>query len=168
VQAVHDKGGRIVYQIWHGGRTTDPSFTKTAAISSTDVAIKEGVETKAATQEDLDRIRGDFKKGAERAKRVGFDAIELHAGFGFLIDSFIRDGLNTRTDKYGGSIENRCRFLFEVLDTIIEVFGHNRVGLKISPRSDYQGNSESNVDAWLAHIIEGLNKRHVAFVEVSE
>ena len=78
---------------------------------------------KAATEEDLTRIKNDYKSSAERAKRAGFDGIEIHTGYGYFLDSFLRTGINTRTDNYGGSVENRARYPLEVLDAVIDVFG---------------------------------------------
>ena len=106
--------------------------------------------------------------GSERAKRAGFDGIQLHAAHGYIVDQFLRTSSNQRDDEYGGSIENRARFLFEALDQLIEVFGAERTGIKLSPINDYNGQSDSDPIALTEHVIQGLNQRNVAFLEVNE
>lgn len=83
--------------------------------------------------EDIERVKGEYIKAAERAKRAGFDGVEVHCGYGYLLDSFLRDKWNNRTDNYGGSIENRARFPLEILDEVIKVWGSSKVGVKLSP-----------------------------------
>jgi N-ethylmaleimide reductase len=114
------------------------------------------------------RIKGEFKSSAERAKRCGFDGIEIHIGYGYYLDSFLRTGINQRTDAYGGSVENRARYPLEVLDAIIEVFDSQRVGLKLAPRNAFNHNSDINPEETLGYVIDQLNKRNVGFLEVSE
>ena len=92
----------------------------------------------------MDRVKGEYKLAAERAKRAGFDGIEIHCGFGYLLDSFLRDKWNNRTDNYGGPIENRARFPLEVIDVVAKVWGSTKVGVKITPVSDYNGMSDSD------------------------
>ena len=120
---------------------------------------KPEVVPKAMTLADMARVKEEYKKAAERAKRVGFDGIEMHCGYGYLLDSFLRDGINKRTDNYGGSIENRARFPLEVLDVLINEFGAKRLGVKLSLRNDYNGMKESDPDSVLAYFIDRLNER---------
>lgn len=101
----------------------------------------------------------DFRKGAENVKAAGFDGVELHGAHGYLVDQFLRDSVNNRTDAYGGSIPNRARFLLEVLDQLIEVFGAQRVGLKLSPVCDYNDIHDSDPIALLDYLIEELNQK---------
>ena len=151
VDAVHAKGGRIFHQIWHGGRASHPNHVggletygpSAIAITST-VHTKNGreqhVAPKAATKEDIQRLVADFRKGAENVKKAGFDGIELHGAHGYIVDQFLQETSNQRDDEYGGSFENRARFLFEVLDQILEVFPPERVGIKLSPICQYNYN----------------------------
>jgi len=154
-EAVHKKDGRIFMQIWHAGRAAHPDqIGGRHPISSSAIAIdgkiwangkqQPHVVPKEATLDDIKRIIEAFRAGAERAKKAGFDGVELHGANGYIIDQFLRDGVNKRTDNYGGSIENRMRLCSEVLDQLISVFGSNRVGIKISPVNDYNKMSDSN------------------------
>ncbi len=177
--AVHAKGGRIILQIWHAGRAAHPDFHGgKIAISSTDSAIRENAHTskgkvphqkpKAMEEEDFKNVTNAFRKGAENAKKAGFDALELHGANGYLMDQFLRDYPNQRKDKYGGSIENRCRFPLEIIDVLISVFGADRVGMKLSPCGRFQDMSDSDPVALYSYLFEELSKRKVAFVEVME
>ncbi|CDW72532.1 fad fmn-binding family protein [Stylonychia lemnae] len=179
VDAVHEKGGRIFLQIWHAGRAAHPEqIGGLQPISSSAIAIN-GSATfvkgkanhqvpKAATIEDIQQLLRDFRKGAENAKKAGFDGIQLHGAHGYLIDQFLRNKANQRTDEYGGSIENRCRFPLQVMDQLIEVFGSGRVGIKVSPIYDFNDNADSDPFSLYSYFIEQLNKRQVAFLEINE
>lgn len=118
--------------------------------------------------EDIERVKGEYIKAAERAKRAGFDGVEVHCGYGYLLDSFLRDKWNNRTDNYGGSIENRARFPLEILDEVIKVWGSSKVGVKLSPMNSYNEMSDSDPKAMLKYFIEQLNKKKVEFLEVCE
>lgn len=177
--AVHAKGGKIFLQIWHGGRASHPdNLGGIIPIAPSAIAINGSIHTangrvphavpREATLEDIKKLIADFRKGAENAKAAGFDGLELHGANGYIIDQFLRDGSNKRTDEYGGSIENRARLLFEVLDQLIEVFGAGKVGIKLSPTNDYNGMEDSDPIALFDYLIENLNKRNIAFVEVME
>jgi N-ethylmaleimide reductase len=177
--AVHAKGGRIVLQIWHSGRAAHPDLHDgKQSISSSANPIREDARTakgkvphstpKAMEEEDFKYITHAFRKGAENAKKAGFDGLQLHCANGYLMDQFLRDSPNQRKDKYGGSIENRCRFPLEIIDQLIEVFGADRVGVKVSPLGRFQDMSDSEPIALYSYFFEELNKRKVAFVEVME
>lgn len=123
---------------------------------------------KAATLEDIERLIKDFRKGAENVKAAGFDGVELHGAHGYLVDQFLRDSVNNRTDAYGGSIPNRARFCLEALDQLIEVFGPQRVGIKLSPVCDFNDIRDSDPLALMDYLIEQFNERQIAFLEVNE
>ena len=147
-------------------------------VSSSAVAINGTVHTKngrvahatprALTTEEVKEMVKTFRQGAENAKKAGFDGIQLHGAHGYLVDQFLRDCVNNRSDEYGGSIENRARFCLEVLDELIAVFGAGRVGIKLSPACEYNDMSDSNIFATLDYLFEEFNKKNIAFVEVNE
>jgi N-ethylmaleimide reductase len=176
--AVHAKGGLIALQIWHPGRAAHPFNNGGAeSISSTDRAIRDdGINTikgkvpQAAPRrlraDELPGIVAQFRAGAENALRAGFDAIQLHGAHGYLIDQFLRDSVNDRTDEYGGSIENRARLLFEVFDAVAEVWGANRVGLRISPLVAYNDIADSDPKALVRYVAEQFARRGGGFFEL--
>lgn len=175
VDAVHAKGGRIFHQIWHGGRASHPDFLGgEIPLSSAAVAINGTVYTqngkqnhvvpRAATTEEVKQLVKDFRRGIENVKRAGFDGIEVHGAHGYIIDQFLRDSLNNRTDEYGGSLENRARLLLEILDEAIAVFGPNRTGVKLSIVCDYNDLSDSDPFALMDYLVEQFNKRNLAFI----
>ena len=176
--AVHAAGGLIAMQIWHPGRATHPYINDGAEpVSSTDRAIR-GDEINTlmgkVPQAKPRRLRGDelagivgaFRVAAVNAKRAGFDAVQIHGAHGYLLDQFLRDGANDRSDAYGGSIANRARLLFEVLDAVIEVYGAGRVGLRISPLVEYNDMADSDPAALVRHVAEEFQKRRAAFFEL--
>ncbi|CDW86132.1 nadh:flavin oxidoreductase [Stylonychia lemnae] len=178
-KAVHDKGGKIYLQIWHAGRSAHPSqIGGVTPLSSSPVALNESVYTmngkeqlvvpKEATIAEIQELIKAFRHGAENAKKAGFDGIELHAGHGYIVDQFLRDCVNKRTDDYGGSIQNRCRLTLEILDQLVAVFGKGRVGMKISPLNEYNGMSDSNPFELFTYLLEQASKKGIAFVEVNE
>ncbi|CDW78264.1 fad fmn-binding family protein [Stylonychia lemnae] len=178
-EAVHSKDGRIFLQIWHAGRAAHPDqIGGRTPISSSAIAIdskvwaggklQPHVVPKEATLDDIKRVIEAFRAGAERAKQAGFDGVELHGANGYFIDQFLRDGVNKRTDNYGGSLENRSRLCFEVLDQLISVFGSQRVGVKLSPVNDYNKMEDSDPIALVSHLIPKLNERKLGFVELTE
>lgn len=177
--AVHAKGGRIILQIWHAGRAAHPEYHGgKVSLSSSAVAIRETARTpkgkvpyenpKAMEEEDFKYVTEAFRKGAENAKKAGFDGLELHCANGYLMDQFLRDYPNQRKDNYGGSIENRCRFPLEIIDQLILVFGADRVGVKVSPLGRFQDMSDSDPVSLYSYFFEELSKRNAAFVEVME
>jgi N-ethylmaleimide reductase len=178
---VHKKGGRIFLQLWHVGRISHKSHQPNGGLPVAPSAIKpEGgifsadwkpvsFETPRALEtSELAGIVADFKKGAENAKLAGFDGVEVHGANGYLLDQFLQDGSNQRTDNYGGSIENRSRLLLEVVDAAIEVFGKGRVGVRLSPYGTFNDMKDSNPIALFTYVIEQLNNRKIAYVHVIE
>ena len=175
--AVHAKGGRIFLQIWHGGRTCHPALNGgKEPVAPSAIAVDDEVHTpegklpltvpRALTLDEIPSIIAGFKQAAINAKQAGFDGVEVHGANGYLLDEFLRDGSNKRTDNYGGSIENRARLLLEVLEATIEVWGSDRVGLRISPVNSYNSMRDSDPVAlteWLSH---RLNDYNLAYLHV--
>jgi len=181
-KAVHDKGGKIFLQLWHVGRISHFSLQPNNNLPVAPSAIpaqNSGTFTadwkptpiltpKALEINEISQIISDYKKGAENAKIAGFDGVEVHGANGYLIDQFLQDGSNKRNDNYGGSIENRCRFLFEVLDEVIKVWGHNRVGVRLSPYGTFNDVCDSNPVALFTYVLKNLSLRKIAFVDLIE
>ena len=172
---VHEKGGRIYMQIWHAGRVAHPEHTGEQNISPSAIAIRGNsrkdlphVQPKEMTKEDIKTVLEQFRQGAINAKAAGFDGLELHGAGGYLVDSFLRDSANQRTDEYGGSVENRCRFALEVMDILIEVFGAKRVGAKFSPVGRFQDIYDSDPLKTYTYLLQELDKREVSFVHLAE
>ncbi len=176
--AVHAAGGRIFLQIWHGGRACHPLLNNGAqpvapspmAIGVGEVATPEGMQAYVTPRElrddELPGIVAGFRKAAENARAAGFDGVEVHGANGYLLDEFLRDGANKRTDPYGGSVENRARLMLEVLSAVSEVCGSDRVGLRISPLNSYNSMIDSDpigLSAWLA---TRLNDFNLAYLHV--
>ena len=147
--SVHAQGGRIVLQLWHGGRASHPDLNNSKeAVAPSAIAIEGQTHTKngpvdytlphALSIDEIPDIINGFKQGAINAKEAGFDGVEIHAANGYLIDEFLRDGSNKRTDTYGGSMGNRSRLLTEVLSAVCEIWGNDRVGIRISPINSFQ------------------------------
>jgi 2,4-dienoyl-CoA reductase-like NADH-dependent reductase (Old Yellow Enzyme family) len=179
VKAVHDKGGRIFAQIWHVGRVSDPTFLKgelpvaPSAIAPTGhVSLirpeKPFVTPRALDLSEIPGIIEAFHRGAQNAQAAGFDGVEIHGANGYLLDQFLQDGTNLRTDEYGGSIENRARLHLEVADAAISVFGPGRVGMHLAPRGDAHGISDSNRAATFTYLATELGKRKLAFIAARE
>ncbi len=178
-KAVHDKGGRIFLQLWHVGRISDPELLN-GELPVAPSAIKpkghvsllrptrEYVTPRALELKEIPGIVADFKKGAENAKRAGFDGVEIHAANGYLIDQFLQDGTNKRTDQYGGPIENRARLLLEVVDAAILVWGAGKVGVHLAPRGDSHDMHDSDRLATFGHVALELGKRKIAFIFTRE
>ncbi|MBB2887215.1 MULTISPECIES: alkene reductase [Pseudomonas] len=178
--AVHAGGGRIFLQLWHVGRLSHPLVQINSALPVAPSAIKadgeiytpEGLKSYELPRAlDLDEVPGviaDFRQGAENAKRAGFDGVEIHGANGYLIDQFLRDGTNTRTDTYGGSVENRARFLKEVVESVIEVFGASRVGVRLSPIFNYFSMSDSDPQATFNYAAKMLSRYGLAYLHVVE
>ncbi|MFM6134528.1 MAG: alkene reductase [Cuspidothrix sp.] len=177
--AVHAVGGRIFIQLWHCGRVSHPSFlggklpvapSAIAGIGSLHSSIgKVSLETPRALEtEEIPRIVAEFEQAAKNALEAGFDGIELHGAFGYLIDQFLQDGSNQRTDEYGGSIENRSRFLLEVVTAVTNIWGDNRVGIKLSPSNTFYGIEDSNTQATFSYVINALNSFNLAYLHLME
>ncbi|MFG1265999.1 alkene reductase [Xanthobacter aminoxidans] len=178
--AVHAKGGRIFIQLWHVGRVSHTSLqpnggapvAPSALTAASKTFVNNGfAETSAPRALELSEIPGivaDYRRAAANAIKAGFDGVEVHGANGYLIDQFLKDGSNHRTDAYGGSIENRARFLLEVMDAVIAEIGAARTGLRLSPVSPANGISESNPQALFNHVIDELEKRHPVYIHVVE
>ncbi len=176
--AVHAAGGRIYLQIWHPGRATHEVLNGGARpISSSDKAIRDDTihtprgklaypTPRPLRTDELPGIVALFAKAAENAKLAGFDGVQVHGAHGYLLDQFLRDGVNDRTDAYGGPIENRARLLFEVVDAAAAVFGIGRVGVRISPLVPINDMTDSDAPALVAHVARESEKRGLGFLEL--
>lgn len=174
-QAVHQKGGRIFLQLWHVGRISDPHFlggelpvAPSAIAPKGHVSLlrplRDFVTPRALTLPEIKELVKTYKKAAENARQAGFDGVEIHGANGYLPDQFLQSGSNSRTDEYGGSIENRARFLLEITDAAIEVWGAGRVGVHLSPRSDSNYISDANPKETFGYAARELGKRKIAFL----
>lgn len=174
-KAVHDRGGKIVLQLWHVGRISDPIFLNgaqpvapSAVRPKGHVSLvrpeKEFVTPRALELNEIPGIIEAYRKGAENAKKAGFDGVELHGANGYLLDQFLQDSTNHRTDEYGGAIENRARLLLEATDAAISVWGPGRVGVHLAPRADAHDMGDSNREATFTHVGSELGKRGIAFI----
>ena len=176
--AVHAAGGRIVLQIWHGGRACHPLLNGGAqpvapsplAITGDEVHTPEGkkpyVLPRELRDDELPGMVAGFKKAAENAKAAGFDGVEVHGANGYLLDAFLRDGANKRSGPYGGSVANRARLLFEVIEATCGVWGSDRVGLRLSPLNSFNSMIDSDpigLSSWLA---EQLNEFNLAYLHL--
>jgi len=179
-EAVHEAGGRIFQQLWHSGRINHPltmpdgevPVAPSAVRPEGSVATVEGekdfVVPRALATEEAVAIVEDFRRGAERSKRAGFDGVELHAANGYLVDQFLRDGTNRRDDRYGGSVENRVRFLREVVEALVDVWGGGRVGVRLSPLSSFNDMADSDPASTFGHAAATLDDLGVAYLHVVE
>ena len=177
--AVHARGGRIFAQLWHVGRVSHPSFhggalpVAPSAVGFegqvlTYEGMREYVAPRALETDEVAGVVTQFAAAAQRAYDAGFDGVELHGANGYLIDEFLRDGTNLRTDRYGGSVENRARFLLEVTAAVADVWGGNRVGVRVSPRGPGNGMSDSDPAATFSHAAAALNPFGLAYLHVLE
>ena len=177
VDAVHQKGGKIILQIWHAGRVANSSETGEENIAPSAIPVRSydkegnvvlGPTPREITLEDIELVKEQFRQAALRAKEAGFDALQLHGANGYLVDQFIRDGTNQRTDAYGGSIENRVRLCLELTDILISIYGKGRVGMKISPVGRYKDMFDSNPIETFTYLLKKLDEKGIAFVELAE
>src|SRR5690606_31946969 len=153
--AAHAKGGKLLQQLWHAGRSADPNYLdgqlpvapsaiKPAGHVSLVRPMKDYETPRALETEEIADIVEAYRKGAENAKEAGFDGVEIHGANGYLLDQFLQDSTNQRTDQYGGSLENRARLMLEVTDAAISVWGAGRVGMHLAPRADSHDMGDSN------------------------
>ncbi|WP_294764553.1 alkene reductase [uncultured Rhodoferax sp.] len=175
--AVHAKGGRIFMQIWHAGRAAHPDINGgQRTVSASAIAIDGDIHTPGGkvphavphalgTQEIADIVAA-FAQGAKNAIAAGFDGVEVHGANGYLIDQFLRDGANQRTDSYGGSVENRARFLFEILAAVSAAIGSERVGLRLSPLNSYNSMRDSDPVGLITFLAERLNDYKLAYLHL--
>jgi N-ethylmaleimide reductase len=177
-EAVHLAGGRIFLQLWHGGRACHPLLNNglqpvgpsSIAITDDTVRTPEGkkpyVTPRELGDEELVGIVAGFREAAKKAKAAGFDGVEVHGANGYLLDQFLRDGSNKRTGPYGGPIENRARLLLEVLAAVCDVWGSDRVGLRISPLNSFNSMIDSNPVALASWLATRLNDVGLAYLHL--
>ena len=172
--AVHEAGGRIVAQIWHMGRLARPDVTGMAPLSSSATRApyhKEPNpygEAQAATLDDIRQAVQDYADAARNAIRAGFDGVQLHGANGYLIDQFLRDGVNHRDDDYGGSPENRIRFMREAVAAVADTIGAGRTGIRLSPNGETQGADDSDPESVFIPAARALDELGIAFLELRE
>lgn len=179
-KAVHAAGGRIFAQLWHTGRVGH-SLVKGGELPVAPSAIRiegqkhftsqgpQDYETPRALEtSEVKAVVEDYRTAAKNALAAGFDGVELHGAFGYLPNQFLVDGANKRTDAYGGSIENRCRFVVEVMQALVDVWGPGRAAIKLSPSIPYNGMIDSDPTALFTHLIGELNKLPLAYVQMMQ
>jgi N-ethylmaleimide reductase len=180
-EAVKKQGGIIFLQLWHVGRISHSAFQKDGALPVAPSAIRPAgnaftsdfqrvpYETPRALKlSEIPQIVADYRKAAENAKEAGFDGIEIHAANGYLIQQFLEDETNHRTDRYGGSIEKRARLLFEVVDAVSKVWSIDRVGVRLSPFSNIGDVADSDPLKLYTFVVKGLAARKIGFLHLIE
>jgi len=179
-KAVHDKGGRIFLQLWHVGRVSHPDLQPGGALPVAPSAVrakgqaytqdgfKDLVTPRALETEEIPGIVADYAHAAQCAKDAGFDGVEIHAANGYLLQQFLSDKTNKRTDRYGGSIENRTRLVVEVTEAVVKVWGSDRVGIRISPLTTFSDIGDSNPEPLYDSLIAQLNPFNLAYLHVIE
>jgi N-ethylmaleimide reductase len=184
VDGVHSKGGHMFAQLWHTGRSSHVDMTGGETPVSASVNPEYWQEAdhlistprgwvlpsphRALSITEIAGIVEDYRKAAQRAMDAGFEGVELHAANGYLMDQFLQDGSNKRTDEYGGPIENRARFLFEVVASLVSVWGRDRVAVRIGPSGTWNGMSDSNPEALFTHVADKLNQFGLAYLHIIE
>ena len=178
-QAVHAEGGKIVLQLWHMGRIVHPDFlggqpglsasaTTAPDHAHTPTGRKPHEQARAATLDDIKRTVADYANAARNAKEAGFDGVQLHGANGYLVDQFLRAGTNLRTDEYGGSPQNRTRFMREVLEALIAVWGADRVSIRLSPNGMSQGCDDPDPASIFGEAARVIQELGVSFVELRQ
>ena len=179
IEQVHKAGGRIICQLWHMGRIVHPDFLngeKPVSASATTApgsvrtyaGKRDYVEARPLEISEIPGLLDDYQNAAENAKKAGFDGVQLHAANGYLIDQFIRSGTNLRTDEYGGSAENRVRLLGEVTRRLVDVWGSDRVSVRLSPNGDSQGADDATPVETFTTAAKLLDTIGIAFLELRE
>lgn len=177
--AVHGEGGRIFAQLWHAGRTSHSSFRDVGLpVAPSPIAAPGTVRTpngprpfeqpQELTMAGINAVVVDFRNAAEAAFNAGFDGVEIHGAYGYLIDEFTQDASNHRTDRYGGSVQNRCRFALEVAEAVVSIWGAERVGFRISPSARVNGMNDGDPVATFSHLVRGLNAMKLGYLHVME
>ncbi|MDP3981273.1 MAG: alkene reductase [Chlamydiota bacterium] len=179
--AVHQKGGKIFLQLWHVGRISHSSFHLQEGLPVGPSAIKPSgltmtadwkqvpFETPRALEiNEIAEIIADYKKASENAKAAGFDGVEVHSANGYLLDQFLQDGSNQRKDVYGGSFENRTRFLFEVVDVLSQVWDRKRIGVRLSPYGTFNDMQDTNPLQLFNYVFKQLSERAIGYIHVIE
>jgi len=177
-EAVHDKGGKIIAQLWHTGRVGHsidkggilPVAPSAIAIQGKEHFTSQGPKSyetpRALETNEVKQIVQDYKQAAVNAMEAGFDGVELHAAFGYLPNQFLVDGANQRTDEYGGSIENRSRFVIEVMQAMVDAIGENKVAIKLSPSLAFNSIIDSNPTDLYQYLLKELDKMPLLYVHV--
>jgi N-ethylmaleimide reductase len=176
-EAVHAKGGRIFLQLWHVGRISHPDFhdgdlpVAPSAIAPQGEAVtykgmQPFVTPRALTLEEMPSIVDQYRTAAKNALSAGFDGVEIHAANGYLLDQFLRDGSNQRDDNYGGTLENRCRLLLEVVSAVTRVWGAERVGVRLSPSGTFNDMSDSAPEKLFVYVLGQLNRFDLAYLHI--
>jgi 2,4-dienoyl-CoA reductase-like NADH-dependent reductase (Old Yellow Enzyme family) len=174
-RAVHEKGGRMLLQLWHVGRISDPIFLDGQLPVAPSAIAPKGhvslvrperpfVTPRALETDEIPGVIADFKRGAENARRAGFDGVEIHGANGYLLDQFLQDSTNHRSDAYGGTREKRARLMLEVADACLDVWGADRVGMHLAPRMDSHDMGDSDRLGTFTHVARELGKRKLAFI----
>lgn len=177
--AVHRAGGRIFLQLWHVGRVSHSLWLNgERPVSSSAVAMRGELYTpggmkpydtpRALEIAEIPGVIELYRRGAQNALAAGFDGVEIHGANGYLPDQFLRDGVNQRMDAYGGTVKNRARFLLEIVDAVVGVWGNDRVGVRLSPSGTFNGMSDSNPEKTFSHVIQELDNRGVVYVHLIE
>lgn len=178
--AVHERGGHIFLQLWHVGRISHPSLQPGGALPVAPSAVRPDgdavtydglqpyVTPRALDASEIPDIVADYRKAAVNAMEAGCDGVEIHAANGYLIDQFLRDGSNRREDEYGGSIENRCRFLLAVTRAVTDAVGAERTGIRLSPVNPFNSMSDSDPQALFNAVVEAINPFGLAYLHVVE
>lgn len=179
-EAVHARGGHIFLQLWHVGRISHPDVQPDGALpvapsaiapkgeASTYTGMKPFVTPRALETDEIPVIVEQYRRAAENALVAGFDGVEIHSANGYLLDQFLQDGTNQRTDRYGGSIENRARFLMEVLEGVTSIWGADKVGVRLSPSGTFNDMADSNRQALFTYVIDALNRFGLAYLHLVE
>jgi len=182
-EAVHAKGGYIFLQLWHVGRVSHTSLHPETGlpVSASAIAVADGAKAftadfqqvpyetpRALETAELPGIVADYRRAAMNALAAGFDGVEVHSANGYLLDQFLEDKTNNRTDAYGGSIENRARLLLEVVDAVVDVWGKGRVGVRLSPYGKFSDMGDSNPEALFSYVLQQLSLREIAYAHLVE
>ncbi len=180
VEGVHAAGGKIYLQLWHVGRASHPDFQPDGQLPVSSSAVKPAgeihtpngkkpyVTPRALEAEEIPRLIQDYVAATERAKAAGFDGVEVHSANGYLLDQFLRDGVNQRTDHYGGSLENRARLLLEVVDAVVKTWSADRIGVRLSPLNQFNDITDSDPTKTFTYAAEKLNAFGLAYLHVME
>lgn len=178
--AVHAKGGRIILQLWHVGRASHVEMTGgVAPVSASALPFEGGLAftsngwvpvspNRALETAEIPGIIEQYRSSAERARTAGFDGVEIHAANGYLLDQFLQDNANQRTDIYGGSLENRARLLLEVTQAVVSVWGAGRVAVRLGPASQFNGMADSNPTETFGYVAKQLNHLDLAYLHLIE
>ncbi|KAJ3288847.1 hypothetical protein HK104_007927 [Borealophlyctis nickersoniae] len=168
--AVHAKGGYIYAQLWHVGRASKAGLQpdNKPPVSASDLPTKGKDVPRPLTVEEIKFIVSEYRQSARMSKLAGFDGVEIHAAHGYLIDQFLESSSNKRTDEYGGSIENRARFLFEVVDACLAELPASKVAIRLSPWMDGQDCSDEDPESLFTYVIKGLVQRKLSYIQLTE